>query len=132
MGGVFSDGFGLGIVGLAWNYVLANPEFLSLLGSEKLNQAKFLKRSARIVDLHSPLISVISKVLERGVRARKFRRGIDPIQLYITIASLGCFYLSNRWTLSTIFHRDLMRADALEAWGDHMVDVVLAFVSSDG
>ena len=41
---------------------------------------------------------------ERGQGAR---RGVDPVYVYISIASLGIFYLSNRWTLSTIFRRDL-------------------------
>jgi TetR/AcrR family transcriptional regulator len=118
------------LVRFTWNYFLENPEFLSLLGSENLHHAKFLKRSARIFDLHSPLVSVISDVLERGVRAGKFRRGIDPVQLYVTIASLGFFYLSNKWTLSTIFRRDLMRPEELEAWGMHITDVVLSFVTS--
>jgi AcrR family transcriptional regulator len=117
------------LVRFTWNYFLDNPEFLSLLGSENLNRAKFLKRSARIFELHSPLVALLSKVLDRGVRAGKFKRGIDPVQLYVTIASLGFFYLSNRWTLSTIFRRDLMSPQELEAWGKHIQEVVLSFVT---
>jgi len=120
------------LVRFTWNYFLNNPEFLSLLGSENLHHAKFLKRSGRIFDLHSPLVAVISEVLQRGVKAGKFRRRIDPVQLYVTIASLVCFYLSNRWTLSTIFRRELMRPEELEAWGKHITDVVLSFVTSQG
>jgi len=117
------------LVRFTWHYFLQNPEFLSLLGSENLHRAKFLKRSARIFDLHSPLIEVISEVLERGERAGQFRPGIDPVHLYITIASLGFFYLSNRWTLSTIFRRDLMQAEELDTWGKHITDVVLSFIA---
>src|SRR5687767_14079412 len=120
------------LVRFTWSYFLENPEFLSLLGSENLLRAKFLKRSARIHDLHSPLVAVISEVLQRGVRAGEFRQGIDPVQLYITIASLGFFYLSNRWTLSTIFNRDLMQPAELDARGRHITEVVLSFVSSRG
>lgn len=116
------------LVRFTWNYFLKNPEFLSLLGTENLHRAKFLKRSARIFELHSPLIAVLSDILERGVRARIFRPGIDPVQLYITIASLGFFYLSNRWTLSTIFRRDLMQTAELDARGNHIIEVVLAFL----
>ena len=32
-----------------------------------------------------------------------FRTGVDPVQLYISIAGEGYFYLSNRYTLSQIF-----------------------------
>jgi len=37
----------------------------------------------------------------RGAKKRgMFRRGIDPTELYIAIAALGYFYLSNSATLS--------------------------------
>ena len=43
------------------------------------------------------------------------RGGIDPMQLYISIAGLAYFYLSNNPTLSTIFGRDLMAQGARRA-----------------
>jgi hypothetical protein len=50
------------------------------------------------------------------------------VQLYISIAALGFFYLSNRWTLSTIFRRDLAAEAELKAWGEHIATMVLAFL----
>jgi hypothetical protein len=58
-----------------------------------------------------------------------FRRGIDPVQLYISIAALGYFYLSNNHTLSTIFGRDLMQPRALKQRLAHMSGVVLGYLS---
>ena len=46
----------------------------------------------------------------------------------MTIASIGFFYLSNRWTLSTIFGRDLNADAALKERGDHIIDVVLGYL----
>src|SRR4030095_15300257 len=108
-----------------WRYFLKHPEFLSLLGTENLHGAAHLRRSTRIRALHSPLIDMISGLLERGVRSGVFRAGIDPVELYISIAALGFFYLSNRHTLSTIFGRDLSGAKSLAARGTHIVSVVL-------
>ena len=68
-------------------------------------------------------------MLERGAREGVFRSGIDPVQLYITIASLGFFYLSNRHTLSTIFGRDLNTREALDERGRHIVDVVFDYLA---
>jgi len=56
------------------------------------------------------------------------RRGVDPIYVYISIASLGIFYLSNRWTLSTIFARDLTAQDEVGAWGKHISAVILGYL----
>jgi AcrR family transcriptional regulator len=116
------------LIAFTWQYFLAHPEFLSLLGTENLHGARYLKQSQRIRDLHSPLVGMLSDLLARGAKSGAFRGGVDPVQLYITIASLGFFYLSNRHTLSTIFGRDLGADDMIAARGKHVVDVVLAYL----
>jgi AcrR family transcriptional regulator len=116
------------LVRFTWAYFIAHPEFLSLLGTENLNKASYLKRSKRIRELHSPLVGMISGLLERGEHERVFRAGVDPVQLYVTIAALGFFYLSNRHTLSTIFGRDLSGTKSLAEREQHIVDVVLTYL----
>jgi AcrR family transcriptional regulator len=116
------------LVRFTWRYFIEHPEFLSLLGTENLHRAKHLKTSKNIRDLHSPLVGNITMLLERGRRAKVFRDGVDAVQLYVTIASLGFFYLSNRHTLSTIFGRDLSEPDALAERGKHIEDVVLGYL----
>jgi AcrR family transcriptional regulator len=118
------------LVEFTWAYFIKNPEFLSLLATENLHCARYLKQSKRIRELHSPLIRMIADLLKRGEATGMFRTGVDPVQLYITIASLGFFYLSNRHTLSTIFGRDLSAPPALEARGEHIVNVVLAYLKA--
>jgi AcrR family transcriptional regulator len=117
------------LVEFTWHYFIDHPEFLSLLATENFNRARYLKSSRRIRELHSPLIGIISQLLERGARDGVFRAGVDPVQLYITIASLGFFYLSNRHTLSTIFGRDLSAREALEERGQHVVEVVFDYLA---
>ena len=116
------------LVLFTWRYFLAHPEFLSLLGTENLHKAAYLKRSKRIRELHSPLTGMLSALLARGAKARTFRAGVDPVELYITIAALGFFYLSNRHTLSTIFGRDLAAPKSIAAREQHIVDVVLNYL----
>lgn len=116
------------LVAFTWSYFIEHPEFLSLLNTENLHRARHLKTSKKIRDLHSPLVGIISVLLERGARAKVFRPGVDPVQLYVSIASLGFFYLSNRFTLSTIFGRDLNEHDALAERGKHIEEVVLGYL----
>jgi hypothetical protein len=75
--------------------------------------------------LHSPLVDTLRDILRRGERSGLFRTGIDPVQLYISIAAEGYFYLSNRYTLSSIFARDLMAPRALAGRARHIRDMVL-------
>ena len=109
-----------------WRYFIEHPEFLSLLQTENMMKARHLKRSARIFDLHSPLVAVISDLLKRGAASGVFRPDADPVRVYVSIASHGAFYLSNRYTLSTIFRRELTETKALAEWGDHIAHMILA------
>jgi len=115
------------LVSFTWHYYLEHPEFITLLNSENLHRAVHLKRSERIQDMNSPLIKLLDDVLERGRRSNVFRDGIDPVQLYISIASLCYFYLSNNDTLSTIFGRDLRTPKAMAQRLSHMTDLVLGY-----
>lgn len=116
------------LVAFTWNYYRDHPEFLSLLSTENLHRATYLKRSKKIRELHSPLVGMINDLLQRGAKAKVFRGDVDPVELYISIAALGFFYLSNRHTLSTIFGRDLTAPKSLETRGKHLVDVVMGFL----
>jgi AcrR family transcriptional regulator len=116
------------LVAFTWDYFIAHPEFLSILATENLHRAKFLKKSKKVLQLHSPQVSMISDVLKRGAEEGVFRRGVDPVYVYISIASLGIFYLSNRWTLSIIFARDLTAQDEVRAWGKHISAVILGYL----
>ena len=114
-----------------WRYYLAHPEFLTLLNSENLHQARHLNTSNRARALNSPLIDSLGQVLERGRSSGVFRGGIDPLQLYISIAGLAYFYLSNNHTLSAIFSRDLASPKALNERLSHICDVILGYVLRD-
>ncbi|MGB6008525.1 TetR family transcriptional regulator [Castellaniella sp.] len=118
------------LITFTWRYFLAHPEFLSLLNSENLMRARNLSKSLRIREMHSPLVQMLDTLLARGRAQGIFRDGVDPVQLYISIASLGFFYLANNHTLSVIFGRDLRAPDALEERLDHMTDLVVSYATN--
>lgn len=116
------------LVEFTWDYYRENPEFLSFLNTENLNKASHLKRSTRIKAMHSPFVGMLGAIIERGQRQGLFRDAVDPVQLYMSIASLGYFYLSNIHTLSVIFDRRLGSEEALGARRQHTVDVILGYL----
>ena len=113
------------LVAFTWNYYLEHPEFVTLLNSENLHKGRHMARSSRMRPLHLPLLHMLRDILQRGERERLFRRGIDPMQLYISIAAEGYFYLSNRYTLSRVFGRDLMTRRALREREAHIIETIL-------
>ena len=78
--------------------------------------------------MNSPLIDTLAQILERGRAEGLFRGGIDPLQLYVSIAGMAYFYLSNQHTLKAVFGRDLMTPKAQQERLSHMCDVVLGYV----
>ena len=122
---------GIGELALfTWRYFLQHPEFLSLLGTENLHRARWLRQSVRLKELHSHLIGELSQVLEEGKKAGVFIETADPLHVYLTIASLGYFYLSNQYTLSTIFGRELSQPENIDAWERQIVHVTLASIKA--
>ena len=120
------------LVAFTWRYYIAHPEFLTLLNSENLHRGRHLKGSRRIRATNSPLIATLDEILSRGVRAGTFRPGVDALQLYISIAGLSYFYLSNSHTLSAVFGRELASAAARAERLAHMTGVITGFLTNTG
>ena len=109
----------------SFDHLAAHPDFILLLNDENRGGARHVRTSRRLEAMHSPLVSMVSKILSEGVRAGVFRKGINPVHLYISIAGLSYFFFSNTPTLSAIFGKDLASAAARSARRKHVVDLVL-------
>ncbi|WP_298012700.1 TetR/AcrR family transcriptional regulator [uncultured Castellaniella sp.] len=118
------------LVEFTWNYSTTHPEFQSLLNSANVHKARHLRQS-RARELNSPVVDTLGRILEQGRRDGIFRGGIDPTQLYISIAALTFFYLSNNHTLSAIFDRQLLAPKARQERLTHMCDLILGYVMRD-
>ena len=75
-----------------WQYFLENPEFLALLNEENQHRARHLRRSRKVKGLHSPFVALLADILRRGGASGELRKGIDPVQFYISLAALSYFY----------------------------------------
>jgi TetR/AcrR family transcriptional regulator len=110
-----------------FNALAAMPEMISLLNTENLFKAVHLRQLPRVHEIYSPLFAGIRALLQRGEAAGVFRKGIDPIQLYISISALCYHYISNQHTFSVLFGFDLMNSRRLKVRREHTVDMVLRY-----
>jgi TetR/AcrR family transcriptional regulator len=122
------------LIGFSFDYLADHPDFIALLNDENGQGARHLGGSRRLHEMHSPLIALIRRTLRNGAERGAFRRDMDALQLYVSIAGLGYFYFSNNRTLSAIFGRDLGSARAIAARRRHVIDFVMAALrpTSDG
>jgi TetR/AcrR family transcriptional regulator len=109
-------------------YHVAHPEFIALVNNENLMGARTLRQSSLVQKLYSPLLKALTDVLYRGQKTNVFRSGVDPMQLYISIAALGYFYCSNAHTLSAIFSKNLGSPSQMKSHENHVVDVIMGYL----
>lgn len=116
------------IVRSTFNYHLVNPDFARLVMSENIHRGKFLAKSKVIQELNVPAIDALRRVCKRGIRAKVFRAGLDPLDLHMSISALCFFNVSNRSTFSIIFKRDMSSPRFLDARRQTTIDTILRFV----
>jgi AcrR family transcriptional regulator len=115
-------------VTFTWNYYLKNPEFMSLVNSENLHRARHIKKSRRFSELHRGFVEMLQQILDRGAASGDFKPGIDASQLHLTIAALGYYYLTNRFTGEVIFGFDFVSKEALHKRLEFNLDTVFSLL----
>jgi AcrR family transcriptional regulator len=116
------------LIEFKFDYYLKHPIVIRILAGENLHEARFLKRSKQLRDMHVSLVASLETVLAAGRKIGTMKAGIDAVQLYISIAGLSYFYFANAATLSTAFDRVLMSAQELKRRRAHAVEVILGYV----
>ena len=116
------------VIAFMWGYYQKHPEFITLLNSENLHRGRHIGKSSKAGEYSSPALEVLSRVLSSGVEAGLFRPGLRARDVYLMIASMGYFYLSNRYTLSTFLGETLEDPAALAQWQQFITDAVLRTV----
>ena len=111
-----------------WQYYLDNPEFITLVNSANLHRAKHIADSTKLPASSQRLNQMVQDILDRGVEAGVFRSGVDALQLNITIAAVGYYYLTNRHTGAVLFERDYMEPGALDERLAFNVETILRLV----
>lgn len=111
-----------------FDFLVENRHFVALLNDENLHRARHIRTGEQITALHETLNRTLGRTLDRGLAAGAFARRVDPMELYIAIASLCYFSLSNGFTLSAIFATDVTSPDRLAARRRQAVEMILCFL----
>jgi AcrR family transcriptional regulator len=116
------------VISFMWGFYQKNPEFITLLNDENLHRGKHISKSLRAREYSSPAIQILERVLESGAQKKVFRSGLSARDVYLMIAAMNYFYLSNRHTLSAFLGEKLESPEALAHWQAFVVEAVLRTV----
>ncbi len=112
------------VVRFIWGYYQKHPEFITLLNTENLHRGAHIAKSAKAREYSSEAISVLMRVLQSGVEQGVFRADVSARDVYLMIAAMGYFYLSNRYTLSAFLGETLESSEALAHWESFLIESV--------
>jgi AcrR family transcriptional regulator len=101
------------LVEFTWFYYLNNIAILTLINSENLHKGRHLKTSISMKNDYPHFTRLLQNIVTRGVNERVFRPDI-VIQLDITLAAINYYYLTNSFTGSIVFERNLMDSEQLK------------------
>src|SRR2546430_17173842 len=79
------------LIEASFDHLAAHPDFILLLNDDNRGGARHVRGSRKLEAMHSPLVSLVSTILGEGVKAGIFRKRINTVHLYISIAGLSYF-----------------------------------------
>jgi AcrR family transcriptional regulator len=114
-----------------FDYHNMHPDFVRLVMNENIHQAAHIGELASIRTRNRTVIKTLRTLLDRGIDAGVFRSDIEPVELHMSISALSFYNVSNRYTFSKIFERDMVSAAAVAARRDVVVDMIMRWCAPD-
>ncbi|WP_343527568.1 TetR family transcriptional regulator [Sphingomonas sp.] len=113
------------LTALTFDYHFHHPELVRLVMDENMRHAPHV---GEVVEAHNDMVLPNTRALiARGEADGSFRKGIDAVDLHMTISALAFYYVSNRYTFAAIFKADTASEDAAARRREQVVATVLAY-----
>jgi AcrR family transcriptional regulator len=113
------------LVGNSFDSHIDDPTRVRIIMSENLDRGRF----ARTID-HSAqrnlVVQTLGRILERGESLGVIRKGIDPIQLHMSISALAFYYVSNAYTFSEVFALDMENDENRKMRRTEVIETILS------
>ncbi|WP_239160680.1 TetR/AcrR family transcriptional regulator [Virgisporangium ochraceum] len=106
----------------------AHPAFIKLVGVENAQQAQHMSHVARLVDLNSSAVDLLSQALGRGQRDGTFRGDVDALDVHMMISAFCFFRVANRHTFGALFDRDLLDPATRERYRTMLGEMVVGYL----
>lgn len=112
------------------DHFVQKPWFISMLNTENLRRGETVREIEDVTAIQSNLITQLDSILERGVAQGRFRAGVDAVELYIKMASLCYFPVSNQHTLRTVFEANVDKS-AMQRRAEEAGEMLVRYLRTD-
>lgn len=103
---------------------------MRLVVAENQARGRHLRKSKAMRTLNRPIIDRLARVIERGQAEGLFRPGVDPVEVHKSIAALGMFNVTNRYTFGAIFQREMGAKGDVERRRDMVADMIVSYLTN--
>ena len=117
------------LVSFSYDWHLAHPAGVRLVMVENMHRARDLATLDGIEKLNFEAIERVGHILRRGEADGSFRKGVSATDLYLSIASLCFFRVSNRATVQTIFAYDMTAPGQQDRQRSMIIDMILRSIA---
>ena len=119
------------IVEFTYSYYLAHEGFVHLVVAENQAKGRHLRKSKAMRTLNRPIIDRLARVIERGQKEGRFRRGVDPVEIHKAIAALGMFNVTNQFTFGAIFQREMGSKGDIASRRNVVGDIIVSYLTKE-
>jgi AcrR family transcriptional regulator len=116
------------IVQFTFDYYLAHEGFVRLVVAENQAKGRHLKKSRAMRTLNRPIIDTLGRVLAKGQQDGSFRRDVEPVEIHMAIAALGIFNVTNQYTFSAIFQKEMGARGDVARRRTLVADMILSYL----
>jgi AcrR family transcriptional regulator len=114
-------------VGHTFDYHAEHPEFVRLVMNENIHYGAHIGAVPGIKERNRSVIATLQEIIDKGVKERRFRKGIDPVELHMLVSAL-CFYnVSNRYTFAANFGVDMGLPKVAKRRREVVIETILRF-----
>ncbi|TMR21922.1 TetR/AcrR family transcriptional regulator [Nonomuraea turkmeniaca] len=92
---------------LTFDHHDAHRDFIKLVSIENIHHAEHIRKSPVLATLGTPVIGIISRILEAGRASGDFVTEADAIDVHMMISAFCFFRIANQHTFGVLFGRDI-------------------------
>ena len=113
-----------------FDFLVKNPNFVSLVMYENLNKAKYID-SAGIIPIKSKSVVELQMVIKKGIDDGIFRKDIDINEMVFAINMFVFSYFSNNYTMPKLIDVDLSNKDSAKYRCNLVADIIIRYLKDN-
>ncbi|WP_336204119.1 TetR/AcrR family transcriptional regulator [Nonomuraea sp. LPB2021202275-12-8] len=117
---------------LTFDHHDAHRDFIKLVAIENVHQAEHIRKSEVLANLGTPVLDVISRILDAGQASGDFVTEADAIDVHMMISAFCFFRVANQHTFGALFGRDMTAPEHRARLRLMVGEMIVAYLRGEG